>query len=536
VAFHDARRLNTAVVTADLCIVGAGAAGITLAREFARQSVRVALIESGAFGFQHRPQWLYLGDNVGAANYSTVHSRFRMFGGSITRWGGQCRPLDPIDFDERDGIAHSGWPFARDELEPYYRRAQSICNLGPYDYSASSWRPAGGGALQLDDAQLETKIYQFSHPSDFAHSYRADLASAGNIDVYLNANVVDIAVNADASCVTGLQVATFNGRRIRFTAARYVLACGGIENARLLLASNRVASAGIGNRHDLVGRFFMDHPYFLLGYFQPARPEYDRSPYVIEDYARVGREQKVLAAWSLGESTLRREQLNGCAAYFVRRPLYKSLPDYFSPGGRSFIHLVDLLRHREFLDGRLRGHARNVLSGFREIGRTLARQVAHALRPRPALALRAVLETSPNPHSRVTLGARKDRFGTPRVRVDWRLNPQDRLGLERLIATTHAEFSRLQLGSLILDPAQDRTGWPNSMSGGKHHMGTTRMHVDERNGVVDANCRVHGCANLYVAGSSVFPTAGYANPTLTIVALAVRLADHLRTALRSAAS
>lgn len=535
-AFHDARRLNAAAIAADVCIVGAGAAGITLAREIAGHGSRVALVESGDFEFRHRAQALYLGENIGLANYSTARSRLRMFGGSTTRWSGQCRPLDPIDFEEREGIAHSGWPFSRDELEPHYRRAQRICNLGPYDYSPSPWRSAEAGALQLDDACLETRIYQFSFPRDFGQFYRAELGSDSNIDVYLNANVIDIEVDEHAGHVTGLRIATFNDRNIRFTATTYVLACGGIENARLLLASNRVASTGIGNQHDLVGRFFMDHPYFLSGHYQPARPEYDRSIYVIEDYARVGGEQKFNAAMSLDEQTLRRERLNACAVFFVRRPLYKTLPEYFSPGGKSFIHLIDVLRHHELPDRHLRRHARNIVSGFRDVGCLLGRQLANVARPRPALALQAVLEATPNPDSRVTLGERKDRFGMPRVQVDWRLNARDKLGLRRLIATMRAEFTRLKLGSLIENHSEGDTGWPNSMAGGRHHMGTTRMHADERRGVVDSNCRVHGCANLYVAGSSVFPTGGYANPTLTIVALAIRLADHIKSRLRSAAA
>ncbi len=527
-AFHDARRIDAGIIAADVCIVGAGAAGITLARELAGHSRRIALIESGDLEFRHLPQLLYRGENIGLASYSTARSRLRMFGGSTTRWAGQCRPMDAIDFERRDGIAHSGWPFGRSELAPFYRRAQQVCNLGPYDYSPSFWRAAGHETLPLDAAGLEARIFQFSFPRDFGESYRRELAASRDIDVYLNANVVEIDVDEGATRVSGLHVATFNGRRIRCEAAVYVLACGGIENARLLLASNRVARAGVGNQHDRVGRFFMDHPYFMLGYYQPASSRYDRGIHVIEDYARVGSEQKCHAALALSEDLLRAERLNGAAAYFVRRPSYKALPEYFTPAGRSFVHLVDVLRHQELPDGHLVRHMANVIAGVPDVGRTLARQIGHAVRPARVLALRAVLEATPNPDSRITLGTRVDRFGMPRVQVDWRLNSSDRRGLERLLDLLQAQFARLQLGSLVLDRAQDEAGWPASMTGGKHHMGTTRMHPDPREGVVDADCRVHGCTNLYIAGSSVFPTAGYANPTLTIVALAIRLAEHIR--------
>jgi choline dehydrogenase-like flavoprotein len=532
-AFHDARTLTAAVVTADVCVVGAGAAGITLARELARHA-RVVLIESGDFDFHRRTQSLYRGENIGLPNYSTVHSRVRMFGGSTTRWSGQCRPLDAIDFEQRDGIAHSGWPFAREELEPYYPRAQDSCKLGPYDYRPSFWCPAADGALPIEDAALERRIFQFSYPRDFGQAYRAELAAAANVDVYLNANVIEIQMDQPASQVTGMCAATFNGRRIRFVAGTYVLACGGIENARLLLASNRVASHGIGNQHGLVGRFFMDHPYFLLGYFRPAKPAYARGIYVIEDYQDAGSEQKALAALSLNDRTLRQERLNGSAIFFLRRPLYKTLPEYYSAGAKSLVHMVDVLRRRAAPGRDLGGHARQVVSGFTDVGLLLGRQMAHLARSRSLLALRAIVEATPNPDSRVRLGAGKDRFGMPRVQVDWRLNSSDQLGLKRLIETMHAEFARLGLGTLVEDSSHDAAGWPHSMTGGRHHMGTTRMHDDERRGVVDANCRVHGCTNLYVAGSSVFPTGGYANPTLTIVALAIRLADHLKSCLRTA--
>jgi choline dehydrogenase-like flavoprotein len=521
--------LDTGVVTADVCIVGAGAAGITLAREFAGQANRIALIESGDFEFRHREQSLYRGDNIGLPNYSTARSRWRTFGGSTTQWNGKCRPLDAIDFEVRDGIAHSGWPFTRDELEPYYRRAQSICSLGPYDYSWSSW----GSAADGEDDRLESRIFQFGFPRDFGQLYGAELGAAANIDVYLNANLVDIELDQHTRQVAGLCVSTLGGRRIRCVAATYVLACGGIENARLLLASNRVASAGVGNQHDLVGRFFMDHPYFLIGHYQPARPEHDASIYVVEDYERVGSEQKINAAWSLNERTLRHERLNGSAIFCVRRPLYKAQPAYHSAGGKSFIQIIDVLRRRDLAQGRLASHARNIVLGFRDVGRLLGRHVANIVQSHPVLALQAVVEATPNPESRVTLGKRRDRLGMPRVRVDWRLNTSDQLGLRRLIATMQAQFAQRKLGALIVDQSQDAAGWPISMTGGRHHMGTTRMHIDERSGVVDANCRVHGCANLYIAGSSVFPTCGYANPTLTIVALAIRLADHIRMRLRS---
>jgi choline dehydrogenase-like flavoprotein len=178
-------------------------------------------------------------------------------------------------------------------------------------------------------------------------------------------------------------------------------------------------------------------------------------------------------------------------------------------------------------------HIYNVLRRLDTIAINLGRQAVELAYPRPLLSLRAVLESTPNPDSRVTLAEKRDHFGMPRVRVDWRLNSRDRLGLDYLLNTMSKEFKRLNLGRLVQDRSVDGQNWPVSITGGKHHMGTTRMHIDPKLGVVNPDCRLHSVANLYVAGSSVFPTGGFANPTLTIVALAIRLADHLKNHTRS---
>ena len=167
---QDARRLSATEIQADVAIVGAGAAGIALAREFANQSTRVVVLESGDFDHRHRTQFLYRGENVGRTNISTTFSRFRRFGGSTTRWGGQCRPLDPIDFEARPDMPLSGWPIDYGHLDPYYRRAQNVCKLGRYDYDSRNWHDVGGGPLPVDSDLLQTRVYQFSHPTDFSRS------------------------------------------------------------------------------------------------------------------------------------------------------------------------------------------------------------------------------------------------------------------------------------------------------------------------------------------------------------------------------
>jgi choline dehydrogenase-like flavoprotein len=526
--FHDASRLEAgAEIQADVCIVGAGASGIAIARELVGQQLRVALLTSGGLEFARGPQKLYAGDIVGRPAYTPYRSRVRMYGGSTTRWTGHCRPLERLDFERRDWVPYSGWPFSMDAIEPYYRRAHEVCRLGPYDYSPSTWGAGGTRPLPVDPHALDLRIYQFAHPTDFGKIYHDELEAARNVDVWLHADVLEIEAAADVRRVSGLRVATAPGKEVRFVADRYVLACGGLENPRLLLASNRVAVAGLGNHYDLVGRFYTEHAYLFHGWFDPFRPDADRTLNVI-DYDKVGSKQRAHAALALPERTIRAEALNDCAVYFVRRPNFKVQPAYFTDGVKSFTQLADVLKGQDLVDGSVGRHLINVAAGLPAVGTTLARKVIEMVRPRPRLALKTVIETTPNPASRVTLGDQRDALGMPRVRVDWRINSDDQRGLSRLYEVMRRELARLGLGRLVEDPAVDAEGWPVSISSGMHHMGATRMHDDPRHGVVDANCRVHDLPNLYVTGGSVFPTGGIANPTLTIVALAIRLADHLK--------
>jgi choline dehydrogenase-like flavoprotein len=528
--FHDARRLGPGtVIRCDLCVVGAGAAGIALALELAGHPLRVAMLESGGLGFRHGPQSLARGDNVGLDSHPLCLSRFRFFGGSNTRWAGQSAPLEEIDFVKREWVPHSGWPFDRAHLDPFYRRAETICRLDPRPWTPEDWQADEGPCLLQESNGLQARIFKFGYPQDFGSVHRDAVAGAANIDVYLNANATEIEVNEPASMVTGLQVATLSGRKFRVEAKHYVLAAGGIDNPRLLLASDRVQKSGLGNGNDLVGRYFMDHPYFLTGWFEPADPRHDGTMHVVESYDRVGRDQRALCLLTLTEEIMREEGLTNCGIFFVRRANYKTRPEYFSPGGRALIYFVDLLRHTNMPQGQMARRFRDLIAGSGQAVTILRRQVAERIRPRPRLALRAQLEPSPNPESRVLLSGRRDRLAMRRARVDWKLNRDDKRALVRVHELLAEEFRKRGIGSLTVDLSEHGSGWPGSMTGGKHHMGTTRMHDDPSRGVVDADCRVHGIANLYVAGSSVFPTAGYANPTLTLVALAVRLADHLKT-------
>jgi FAD dependent oxidoreductase len=246
-------------VETEVCIVGAGAAGITLALEFVNQPFRVCLLESGSLEFDQATQSLYDGEIAGLPYTSLKAARARYFGGTTNHWNGWCRPLDEIDFQTREWIPHSGWPFGRAHLEPYYKRAQKICQLGPFNYDAEAWQTQDAPSLPLAGGRVITTVFQFSPPTRFGQLYRDEIVHARNISTYLRANVLEIEATKTGKTVTRLRVACLQGNKFWISAKFFILATGGIENARLLLASNKVYAAGLGNQNGIVGRFFMDH-------------------------------------------------------------------------------------------------------------------------------------------------------------------------------------------------------------------------------------------------------------------------------------
>lgn len=490
----DARTLeNNTLIAADVCIAGAGAAGITLARELRHSGFRVVVLESGDLRPSQATQDLYAG-SVDGIDYSLTESRLRYFGGSTNHWSGWCRPLDPEDFATRSWLPRSGWPLTREELEPFYLRAQSICQIGePLGFDADRIASlVGKPLLPFDPERVQTIVYFLSPPTRFGTLYRDELASAGNVIVYLNANLVNIRLAPMGGAVESFECATLSRVSFRVLAARYVLALGGIENARALLASNGQEPAGVGNQNDLVGRFFMEHPQSATSWsaFILASSEMDLAFYT--------------TTWLLSDVS--------------------SVPA---------IRLAPQLRAKEGLAGMA------VFLGeveFREaapfMGEFPAERLWALLRSaNPPRLLSASLraEQPPLPDSRVTLRSDRDALGIPRVNLHWSISLSDVAGMRRSLELVASEIGRIGLGRLWM-PLDASGEFRTELEGAAHHMGTTRMGVSPTEGVVDSNCRVHGLANLYVAGSSVFPTGGFANPTLTIVALALRLAEHLERA------
>lgn len=537
------------LIETDICIIGAGAAGITLAREFINQPYQVCLLEGGGLDFDEVTQSLYAGENIGVPYFPLKESRARYLGGSTNLWGGWSRPLDDIDFEDRPWMPYSGWPFTKAELYPYYERAQKVSNLGPFEYDYAYWedtlRQHKRQQLPFLGNQLVPYIWQLVPPTHvrFGQAYRPEIQQASNINTYLHANVVEIDTNDTAQSVTRLRVATLAGKKFWVSAKTFILAVGGIENPRLLLNANKVQSTGLGNQHDLVGRFFMEHPYLISGQIRLA----SSADLYTQRHFHVG-QITMGTALGLSKEVQKREQiLNFCTRlipfeeewvdafnrlrFKYRQTIaHKAFPN---AGGES---------HRKYFPTLSEGRKYKGESTFmQDLGKVIAKLDRVTIQAYAKLVHKRAFssgntnfcdthligEQAPNPDSRVMLSRDRDRLGLNCAQLDWRLSPLDKYTMARSQQIIAQEFERSGLGKLQIDLTDDDTSW-RSVNGSYHHIGTTRMSINPRQGVVNEHCQVHGISNLYVAGSSVFSTSGLSNPTLTIIALAIRLADHIK--------
>ncbi|WP_207004557.1 FAD-dependent oxidoreductase [Trinickia mobilis] len=535
--FIDTRGVEEGIeVETTVCIIGAGVAGITLALEMGRLGIDTCLLESGGYKADDDTRDLYRGENVGLPYSFADGSRSRYLGGSSNCWGGWCRPLDPWDFDKRDWVAHSGWPFGLDELAPYYVRTHGLLKLGPNNFDPAYWEGKIGRAdvrrVPLVTGDVRDTISQFSPPARFGKLYREDLERSTHVRVFLNANAVHIDTDRDAKTVTRIQVATLSGRHMTVTAKHFVLATGGIENARLLLASNQVQAAGLGNGNDVVGRFFMDHPRLMSGSVRFtkawARNKLYDIKYHYQNAAVSAHGTFISSQFALTHEVLERERLLNSRVWF-----YSLFYGEGSAGAEALIRCKQALLRKDQPGWKLRDDLATMAAHPVD---TVGFGLTRLLQPRPLITdvkMQAIVEAAPNRDSRVTLSALRDRLGMPRVKVDWRLDESVQRTFDRTFALVADALRAGGVAEVTLDAPLQGRAWPEALEGTWHHMGTTRMHDSPKEGVVDRNCKVHGISNLHIAGSSVFPTVGANFPTITITALALRLAGHLAQTLGS---
>lgn len=523
--FIDFRELeNETTINADVCIIGAGAAGITLAREFNNTNINACLLESGGLEFDSAIQSLYDLRSVGLNGGTLQSSRLRYFGGTTNHWVGWCAPFLDIDFEQREWVANSGWPINKQILDPFYERAQKVCQLGPYRYDVASLARNSSDFPNYNPEKLQTCFWQFSPPppTRFGMVYRAELKDSKNVSVYLYANVTQIESDETASTVRSVSIETLAGKKGSVKAKFIILACGGIENSRLLLLSNSVQREGLGNSNDIVGRYFLRHLEFetadvILN--DPASHLYMVCRYRHKEY-------RVRAGIRLAEQIQRaRRTLNYGANIKGRK------------GGESGSHAYTELR-KAFSQGRWPDEFAQklwaVLTDLDDvismIRNTSSDGGLEQCEDFVNFQLSTFCEQVPNPDSRIYLDEAKDPLGYRKSVVDWRLTELEKMTIKTANTLIAEEFGRLGVGRLKLPEwlLDEGDAWLQSVWGGYHLMGGTRMSENIQTGVVDPNCKLHSVDNLFISGSSVFPTSSFVNPTLTIVTLALRLADHIK--------
>jgi len=516
------------VIQTNVCIVGAGAAGITLAREFIDQPFEVCLLESGGMSPNKRNRSLSMGENIGNAYRPLEYTRSRSFGGTTNVWHGGCEELDDIDFETRPWIPHSGWPFHKSHLRPFYVRARAICQLPSYAYD-EGWESSFRSHLPLNSNRITQRVLYQSRSSHFGNLYSKELLSASNIAIYLKTNVTEIITNGNGNQVVHLRVSNFDGHEFFVKAQLFILATGGIENPRLLLASNRTHKEGLGNQYDLIGRFFMTHPVLDSGVLFHLGPSFQRDWYRYYK-ANTGYPKATIG---LSQETQIEEKLLN-----LKATLYATYNEAQSDGVASLLFLLKeiYMVHRSYIPNDFGKHVKLIIKNLSSVVSYGLKSIVkpYSLTKKiEAFYLTNWPEPAPNPDSRVLLSTDRDELGVPRVKLDWRLSAIDKWSLRRSHEILAQQITSTGVGRLLIQLNKDENSWPPTLRGVAHHIGTTRMHGDPKQGVVDQNCEVHGISNLYIAGSSVFPTSGAVRPTLTIVALTLKLADHLKVRMKS---
>ncbi|MDH6263524.1 GMC family oxidoreductase [Bradyrhizobium sp. BR13661] len=566
---------NGAQLEADLLIVGAGPAGISIARSFFGTNVSVLIIESG--GIAQDPAYEALNE-VDAPNdlwtlaeaerrrqfhyratlWSHESQRFgvrsRCVGGASAVWAGKSATFDPIDFERRPWVAHSGWPIAQSDLAPYLDAAASALNLGPNCYDERLWSmiDAPRPRANPDPSVLGSFFWQFARSqTDFLRLGPEFLREhPDNVRLIVGSTVTSIRLD---NCRFGhVEASSLTGKRITIEGRACVVAAGSIENARLLLLS---AKDQPGLTNEATGRYLMDHPSAQIASYdasEAARMSARFGFYSVKHDKKVSMYMRGLA---LSPEIQRREELLNCAIYmldkralddpweavkrFARRDFSKWSTDTRviagSPGvivkgvGRKLLQsrLMPRPVSSFLIDSLIRFNPNFVAQEFQTGG------LPHKL---VGLGVEAISEQPPDPSNRVTLSEKRDILGMPLPFVTWRASEQSRRTLARIGELMRSEFLRVGLSAPQLEAWVEQKRYDGAIIvDTAHTAGTTRMASERRAGVVDQNCQVFGISGLYFAGASVFPTSGHANPTLMIVAMALRLADRLKGELGASA-
>lgn len=539
------QELDDSALAGRICIIGAGAAGTTLACELDGQGYKVLLIEAGGLRTDIRLTDYYRGE---AEPPHPDPSEFRRlaFGGTTGLWGGRCVALDPVDFERRDYVENSGWPISYEDVARYYPRAMHYCDAGEFDFkvSGSLARPSPTiSGLEGDDILQVDQIERYSLPTDFGKRYRPKIRESLNVTGVLGARCLRLVKAGGEDRIIAAELIDQAGRKRHASADIFVLASGGIEVPRLLILSDREGT-GFGNQRDLVGRHYMCHFENNIGRLVSGGAK------VVFDFERTTDGvycRRILRFHRAAQETHR----------LLNTTFRLSFPSYSDASHGSSImsgiylaksmlrpeYRAILQQSPHFQSSPTISHVRNVIFGLPQLAKFAGdwlfrmqlarRKLPYTLVPNAdgSYPIEFNSEQIPRRSNRVTLSSDTDRHGLRKVRIAWRLGGDEIAAARRALLLLRDAVNRGPVARLEFDEDQLAERLPASPPLGGHHIGTARMAGAESDGVVDRNSAVFGIPNLYIASAAVFPTSGHANPTLTIVALAVRLADHLRADL-----
>ncbi len=507
---------------AKICIIGSGIIGLTIVSEFLNQAAAdVLLIESGDFDINNELKSLDQVINTGEVDSGVEGSRARMFGGTSVLWGGQVLPFSELDFAHREWINHAGWPIGLKDLENYYQRAATLLSLDNADFSENIWRKNSSIKNQLNDDFFDLTFSKWSPKPNLGVEFKKDVQKSKHVRLLTNASVMEIDLNDSSNAAKTVTLKSLSGNHAQVKAGIFILACGGIDNARILLNSNKTCVNGIGNNYGVVGRYYQDHIGLYGARLIPKNFK------AFEDLFSnfLQGKHKYLPKLVLSQAQqIKNQLLNVNASISIQvhddSPI-NNLKNFYSTLRSQGLNISTVKS--------LINAARTPVELVRIINSYYLKHRKHF--PKDAgYFLIANCETEPNEDSYIKLSKEQDAIGMPKAQVNWKISDLSKKTLLGFYQLVDAELDRLQIAEVKIRPEllEPSDQWKQRCYSLYHHIGATRMSTDQKMGVVDSDCRVYGIENLYIAGTSVFPTGGCANPTFTAMALSLRLTDHIK--------